>query len=61
MIRSLPPAAAEKIRVSIDRASEWLTGCVKWLPTELQNGTKTKEEVEAILRQTSKDWAWTSS
>jgi hypothetical protein len=58
MIRNLPPASAEKIRTRINGADAFLTQCIKWLPTELQDGKKTKQEVEAILCQTSKEWAW---
>lgn len=58
MIRNLPPASADKIRTRINGADAFLTQCIKWLPTELQDGKKTKQEVEAILCQTSKEWAW---
>ena len=54
----LPRASAERVRMEIDRADLWLTDHIKWLPTELQGGKKSREEVNAILRQESKDWAW---
>ena len=58
MIRKLPPASAEKIRTRINGADAFLTQCIKLLPSELQDGKKTKQEVEAILCQTSREWAW---
>ena len=54
----LPPTSAQKIRAKIDRADNFLTDGIKWLPTELQDGKRTKQEVEAILCQKSKEWAW---
>ena len=39
-------------------ADTLLTQGVKWLPTELLDGKRTKQEVEAILCRTSKEWAW---
>jgi hypothetical protein len=54
----LPRASAERVRAEIDKADAWLTNHTKWLPTELQDGKKTQEEVEAILCQESKDWGW---
>ncbi|HEY1754430.1 MAG TPA: hypothetical protein VGG72_03475 [Bryobacteraceae bacterium] len=58
MIRKLPPASSDKILARINRADAFLTQCIKWLPSELQDGKKTKQEVEAILCQTSREWAW---
>jgi hypothetical protein len=54
----LPPTSAQKIRATIDGADTLLTQGIKWLPFELQDGKKTKQEVEAILCQRSKEWAW---
>ena len=54
----LPRTSAERVRAEIDKADLWLTNHTKWLPTELQDGKKTREEVDAILCQESKDWAW---
>jgi hypothetical protein len=58
MIRKLPPASADKILARINGADAFLTQCIKWLPSELQDGKKTKQEVETILCQTSREWAW---
>ncbi len=58
MIRKLPPASAEKILAKINRANAFLTKRIVGLPTELQNGTKSKPEVEEILCKVSRDWAW---
>jgi hypothetical protein len=53
----LPQPSAERVRTKIDEADLWLTNHIKWLPTELQDGKKTREEVEAILCEESKQWA----
>jgi hypothetical protein len=58
MIRKLPPTSAEKIRAIINEAGTLLTQSIKWLPGELQDGERTKEDVEAILCQSLKEWAW---
>jgi len=52
MIRKLPPTSAEEIRAIINEAGTLLTQSIKWLPGELQDGERTKEDVEAILCQT---------
>jgi hypothetical protein len=58
MIRKLPPASAEKILARINRANAFLTKRIVMLPTELQDGTKSKQEVESILCKASREWAW---
>jgi hypothetical protein len=58
MIRKLPPASAEKILAKINRAGDFLTKRIVLLPTELQKGTKSKQEVDEILCEASREWAW---
>jgi hypothetical protein len=58
MIRKLPPTSAERIRAKLYASDTFLTDRIKWLPTELENGAKTKQEVEAILCKESRLWAW---
>jgi hypothetical protein len=53
-----PRRSAEKIRATINGADTLLTQGIKRLPTELQDGKRTKQEVEEILCQKSKEWAW---
>ena len=54
----LPRASADRVRATIDAADALLTQGIKWLPTEIQDGKKTSQEVEGILCETSKEWAW---
>lgn len=54
----LPRASADRVRATINTADALLTQGIKWLPTELQDGKRTSQEVEDILCETSKEWAW---
>jgi hypothetical protein len=54
----LPETSAERVRVEIDKADRFLTKNTVRLPSELQKGDKTQEEVEAILCEESVEWAW---
>jgi len=57
----LPGAPPRKIRATINGADTLLTQGILRLPTELQDGKRTKQEVEELLCEKSKEWAWMSS
>jgi hypothetical protein len=54
----LPRASASRVRETINAADTLLTQGIKYLPTELQDGKRTSQEVEDILCERSKEWAW---